>query len=436
MGGIFLSSNVNRKNSTSNSMSAIIYWLAIKLYVLAVRIASLFNPKAKLFVKGRRKLLSNIKYALINERRPRIWVHCASLGEFEQGRPVIEALRRDYPNFALVVTFFSPSGYEVRKNYDGADYIFYLPVDSPTHARKFIKAVQPRLCLFVKYELWYYYLNLLAKKDIPIVLISAIFRKSQPFFKWYGRLHRRMLNCFSYIFVQDNESVQLLNNIGVEHVSVGGDTRFDRVLKTKEQAMPLPLAEAFCKDHKVIVAGSTWAEDEQKLQQLLGELGDNWKLIVAPHEVNDKHIADVEQLFPNAVKWSNVNVTHVAEHRVLVVDKIGLLSSIYRYADVAWIGGAFRTGLHNTLEAAVYGLPIMHGPEFTKFKEARELVDIKASFPIDNYEQALVLIQKWESDTMSYNRAKEAAQNYVLSNVGATNKILDYLTEKKTLTVS
>lgn len=417
-------------------MSAIIYWLAIKLYVLAVRIASRFNPKAKLFVKGRRKLLSNIKYALINERRPRIWVHCASLGEFEQGRPVMEALRRDYPNFALVVTFFSPSGYEVRKNYDGADYIFYLPVDSPTHARKFIKAVQPRLCLFVKYELWYYYLNLLAKKDIPIVLISAIFRKSQPFFKWYGRLHRRMLNCFSYIFVQDNESVHLLNNIGVEHVSVGGDTRFDRVLKTKEQAISLPLAEAFCKDHKVIVAGSTWAEDEQKLQQLLGELSDNWKLILAPHEVNDKHIADVEQLFPNAAKWSDADVVHVAEHRVLIVDKIGLLSSIYRYADVAWIGGAFRTGLHNTLEAAVYGLPIIHGPEYAKFKEARELVDIKASFSIDSYEQALALIQKWESDTMSYNRAKEAAQNYVLSNAGATNKILDYLAEKKTLTVS
>lgn len=416
-------------------MSAIIYWLAIRLYVLAVRVASLFNPKAKLFVKGRRKLLSNIKYALINERRPRVWMHCASLGEFEQGRPLLEALKKEYPNFAFVITFFSPSGYEVRKNYEGADYIFYMPVDSPSHARKFIDAVQPRLCLFVKYELWYYYLNLLAKKDIPVLLVSAIFRKDQAFFKWYGRLHRRMLNCFNHIFVQDEGSVQLLNRINVEHVSIGGDTRFDRVIKAKEHFEVLPIAEKFCKGAKVIVAGSTWAEDEQILSDVLKVLPQHWKLIIAPHEVHEKHINETLNLFGDVAKWSEWSDEGVNKS-VLVIDSIGMLLSLYNYADVAWVGGAFRTGLHNTLEAAVYGLPIIHGPEYNKFKEARELVAAGASFPINTSEDAIALINKWDTDSVAYNQTKDAARNYVIINAGATDRILTYLAEKKVLTVS
>lgn len=416
-------------------MSAIIYWLAIRLYVLAVRVASLFNPKAKLFVKGRRKLLSNIKYALINERRPRVWMHCASLGEFEQGRPLLEALKKEYPNFAFVITFFSPSGYEVRKNYEGADYIFYMPVDSPSHARKFIDAVQPRLCLFVKYELWYYYLNLLAKKDIPVLLVSAIFRKDQAFFKWYGRLHRRMLNCFNHIFVQDEGSVQLLNRINVEHVSIGGDTRFDRVIKAKEHFEALPIAEKFCMGAKVIVAGSTWVEDEQILSDVLKVLPQHWKLIIAPHEVHEKHINETLNLFGDVVKWSEWSDEDVNKS-VLVIDSIGLLLNLYNYADVAWVGGAFRTGLHNTLEAAVYGLPIIHGPEYNKFKEARELVAAGASFPINTSEYAIALINKWDTDSVAYNQTKDAARNYVIINAGATDRILTYLAEKKVLTVS
>ncbi len=416
-------------------MSAIIYWLAVHAYVLAVRIASLFNPKAKLFVKGRKKLLSNIKYALINERRPRVWMHCASLGEFEQGRPILEELREQYPNFAFVITFFSPSGYEVRKNYEGADYIFYLPIDSPTHARKFYEAVQPKLCIFVKYELWYYYLNLLARKGVPTLLVSAIFRKSQPFFKWYGRLHRRMLNYFDHIFVQDEGSVQLLNRINIDHVSIGGDTRFDRVIKAKEQVERSSIADEFCKDHKVIVAGSTWAEDEEKLAWLIKELPTNWKLIIAPHEVNDKHVTQIQQLFDDSVRWTEWDSAD-KDKRVLIVDKIGLLLSLYSYADVAWVGGAFRTGLHNTLEAAVYGLPIIHGPEYSRFKEAGELVSLDASFPISKKEESLELLTLWDTDLPAYDRAKEAARNYVLSNAGATDKILAYLDEKKVLTVS
>lgn len=416
-------------------MSAIIYWLAIHAYAFAVRIASLFNPKAKLFVKGRKKLLSNIKYALINERRPRVWMHCASLGEFEQGRPILEELRKSYPNFAFVITFFSPSGYEVRKDYEGADHIFYLPIDSPAHARKFYKAVQPKLCIFVKYELWYYYLNLLARKSVPTVLVSAIFRKSQPFFKWYGRLHRRMLNCFDHIFVQDEESVQLLNRINIEHVSVGGDTRFDRVIKAREQVGSLSIANEFCKGYKIVVAGSTWVEDEQMLAWLNKELPTKWKLIIAPHEVNDKHVTQVQELFDDSVRWTEWDSAD-KDKRVLIVDKIGLLLSLYNYADVAWVGGAFRTGLHNTLEAAVYGLPIIHGPEYSKFKEARELVSVGASFSVSKQEDAYTLLTLWDTDTKAYEQAKEAARNYVLSNAGATDKILAYLAEKKVLIVS
>lgn len=416
-------------------MSAIIYWLAIRSYAFAVRIASLLNPKAKLFVKGRKKLLSNIKYALINERRPRVWMHCASLGEFEQGRPILEELREQYPNFAFVITFFSPSGYEVRKNYEGADYIFYLPIDSPTHARKFYEAVQPKLCIFVKYELWYYYLNLLARKGVPTLLVSAIFRKSQPFFKWYGRLHRRMLNCFDHLFVQDEGSAQLLNRINIDHVSIGGDTRFDRVIKAREQVEQSSIADEFCKDQKVIVAGSTWAEDEEKLAWLIKELPTNWKLIIVPHEVNDKHVTQIQQLFDDSVRWTEWDSAD-KDKRVLIVDMIGLLLSLYSYADVAWVGGAFRTGLHNTLEAAVYGLPIIHGPEYSKFKEADELVSLGASFPISKKEESLKLLTLWDTDPTAYDRAKEAARNYVLSNAGATDKILAYLDEKKVLTVS
>src|ERR1044071_4959093 len=250
-------------------MSSAIYWLVISLYALAVRVTSVVHPKARLFIKGRKGLLGQIRYALIDERRPQIWMHCASLGEFEQGRPLLEEMRSKYPHYAFVLTFFSPSGFEARKDYKGADYVFYLPLDGPYNAGQFLKLVQPRLAIFVKYELWYFYLSELARHNIPAILISAIFRTDQPFFKWYGRLHRRMLHCFSHLFVQNAESVQLLHKAGVSNVTLAGDTRFDRVAEAAHHNEPLPVAQGFCRGAKILVAGSTWPDDEEFLQKLM-----------------------------------------------------------------------------------------------------------------------------------------------------------------------
>lgn len=416
-------------------MSAAIYWFIIRCYAIAVRIAALFSPKAKLFVAGRKGLLARMRYALIDERRPRIWMHCASLGEFEQGRPVLEKLRKKHPGYAIVLTFFSPSGYEVRKKYDGADYIFYLPVDSVFNASRFFKIIQPKVCIFVKYEFWYFYLMQAARQDIPVILISAIFRKSQPFFKWYGRLHRRMLQCFTHLFVQDAQSVQLLQKLGIDCVTIAGDTRFDRVLEAARTEQELLIAEAFSTGASVLVAGSTWPEDEQALTELLTLLPDNWKLIIAPHEVHEAHIRDIETLFKNqTIRWTDW--AYGDSKRVLIVDKIGLLLQLYRYGKVAWIGGGYGTkGLHNVLEAAVYGMPVTFGPNFEKSREAKELVASGAAIVINDLEILAKTFTSWDTDDhiAAYLQTAALSREYVMSNAGATGKILDYFEEKKLL---
>jgi 3-deoxy-D-manno-octulosonic-acid transferase len=354
-------------------MSVLIYRLAIAFYALAVRIASLFNKKARLFVAGRHGLLSRIRYALVDERRPRIWMHCASLGEFEQGRPVLERLKIEYPGHAIVLTFFSPSGYEVRKDYAGADHVFYLPLDTPGNAKKFLSFVQPQLSIFVKYEFWYFLLRQIERKGIPAILVSSIFRKEQAFFQWYGGLFRRILFCFSKIFVQDAASAQLLQDIGIDDAVVAGDTRFDRVVKAIQVGVDLPIVKAFAAGKKILVGGSTWAEDEQFLKKVLDGLPADWKLILVPHEVNDAHIYSVKTLFgDSAVTWSDwVNGNSA---RVLIVDRIGLLLQLYSFGRVAWIGGGFGKGIHNTLEAAAHGMPVAFGPVHQKFREAKELI--------------------------------------------------------------
>lgn len=417
-------------------MSAIIYWLAVRLYSVAIHIAALFNPKAKLFVAGRRHLLPAMRDALIDERRPRIWMHCASLGEFEQGRPLLEKLRHKYAQHAFIITFFSPSGYEVRKDYNGADYIFYLPVDSISNAKRFLDIVQPSLCLFIKYELWYFYLSAIAARDIPLILVSAIFRRDQPFFKWYGGLHRRMLQCFSHIFVQDIRSAQLLHKINVDEVTVAGDTRFDRVLAALEEQPQLPGIEMFCSEHKILVAGSTWAEDEQLLYQVVAKLPATWKLVLVPHEVHGEHIqAIMSQYGSNAVRWSQYKDTP-ADARVLVIDTVGMLLQLYRFADVAWIGGGFgKAGVHNVLEAAVYGIPVLHGPVYAQFLEARELIETGGSVVADNPDAVVKQVLQWDKDTFGYQQACTAARLYVLSKTGATEKIISYLDAKKWLTM-
>lgn len=415
-------------------MSVLIYWLAIRGYAFAVRIASLFNPKAKLFVAGRRGLIAKIRYRLIDERRPRLWMHCASLGEFEQGRPVLESLRKQYPGHAIVLTFFSPSGYEAKKDYEGADYITYLPLDSYYNARAFIDIIKPQLCIFVKYELWYFYLTQISRRDIPLLLISATFRKEQPFFKWYGKLHRNMLQCFSHIFVQDKGSGQLLNRVGVEPVTVAGDTRFDRVAEVINHEREYTEANEFCKGYKIIVAGSTWKADDVFLEKLMQQLPAHWKLVLVPHEVHSARIQEIEKIFEgNVIKWSGWQSGY-ASARVLLVDRIGLLLQLYRYADVAWVGGGFdKEGVHNVLEAAVYGVPVGFGPVFHKFIEARGLLAEKAAITTGSPATFARQILHWETDIYSYEQICHSAQNYVLAKIGAGRKILDYIHDNNLL---
>ncbi|MCD6063542.1 MAG: 3-deoxy-D-manno-octulosonic acid transferase [Flavipsychrobacter sp.] len=406
------------------------------MYALAVRIASVVHPKARLFVSGRKGLLKHIRYSLINERRPRIWMHCASLGEFEQGRPLLEDMRRKYPHYAFVLTFFSPSGYEARKDYTGADYIFYLPLDGPYNAARFLKFVQPHMAIFVKYELWYFYLSRLVAGNVPTILISAIFRRDQPFFKWYGALHRRMLNSFSHIFVQNQESIQLLQKMGIVDVALAGDTRFDRVTEAAQATVSLPVAQNFCKGAKILVAGSTWPDDEDFLQKLMQLLPAQWKLILVPHEVDEVHVQNIEQKFEGiCIKWSSWQEHSAA--RVLIVDKIGLLLQLYSYADVAWIGGAFNTdGVHNVLEAAVWGRPVAFGPVYDKFLEAKELIAAGGAVCVTTPEAFKHQLLGWKKDQYSYAYACKASRDYVLSKAGATKLIIDHFVAKKLLSVS
>ena len=412
-------------------MSVLIYWLGIRLYVLAATIASLFNPKAKLFVQGRRGLLKKIHYTLIGESRERIWVHCASLGEFEQARPVIEQLKEKYPTHAIVITFFSPSGYQIRKDFEGADYVFYLPYDSAYNAKKFLKLVQPSLAVFVKYEFWYFYLKTLSSSAVPTILISAIFRVDQPFFKWYGGLHRKMLHCFDKIFVQDDTSQRLLTKIGIDDVVTAGDTRFDRVAQTVNTVEPIDVISEFCNNSKIIVAGSTWQDDEELLHDAYTDLRKDWKLVIAPHEVNAVHIQQMKKLFDNSVLWSDYDVIKDNDKNVIIIDTIGLLSRLYQYADIAYIGGGFnKSGIHNILEAAAYGKVVTHGPNYDKFKEAKDLIALGSSFVSNSKNDLLQKIGLYQSDKGAYVTACQSAKRYAEQQKGATEKILNYIQEK------
>lgn len=412
-------------------MSVLLYWLSIRFYSLGSRIAALFNNKAKLFVQGRKELLTDIRYSLYDEKRPRIWMHCASLGEFEQGRPVLEKLKAMYPSHAIVLTFFSPSGYEVRKNYPGANYVFYLPLDSNGNAWHFIESVKPDLAVFVKYDLWYFFLMRLAGAEIPTILISAIFRQSQVFFKWYGDLHVKMLRSFRHIFVQDKDSYDMLKKIGVDSVSVAGDTRFDRVVAAATTKWSTGQMDAFCKDAQVIVAGSTWPQDEQLLKQVHDQLSRDWKLVIVPHEVDEEHIEKILDMHGGeAVLWSRFEKDYY-DQRILVVDTIGLLIRLYKYADVAYVGGGFnKSGIHNLLEAAVYGRPVFHGPVYHKFKEARDLLAKGASYVADDAGVMAEKILSWKEDRIGYNAACVSAKKYVYDNIGATDTITNYVAEK------
>lgn len=365
--------------------------------------------------------------------QPVIWMHCASLGEFEQGRPVLEKLKEAYPGHKILLTFFSPSGYEIRKNYPGADWIFYLPLDTKSNVKRFLEIVNPGLVIFVKYEYWYNYLSQLHKRQVPVILVSAIFRENAVFFKWYGSLHRKMLHFFSHLFVQNEESrLRLQSMLPAHAVTLAGDTRFDRVATIANAFEPIPVIEKFTAGKKVLVAGSTWPDDEKNLKKLIKSVN-NISLIIAPHEINESHLQFLKSIFPDAVLYSELSKESASHQNlpisnILIIDNIGMLSKLYNYSIISYIGGGFnKSGIHNTLEAAVYGRPVIFGPNYGKFAEAVELIKKRGAC---SYNTDIELIEIFKKIISSENILQEYSFNagaFVAESTGATNKILSWL---------
>ena len=404
-----------------------IYGLAIQLYVFAIRLSAISgNQKARLWIEGRKNWRKKIKEKL-NTNEKRVWFHCSSLGEFEQGRPVMEKLRSRNPALKIVLTFFSPSGYEIRKNYPGADYVFYMPADTRSNAKDFISLINPEKVFFTKYEYWHHYFHQLKKRGIPLYMISAIFRPDDRFFKWYGGFFRRMLSCVTHFFVQDGRSAQLLKDSGFTNATDAGDTRFDRVVELARESKEIPLAHRFSEGQKVIVAGSTWSEDEKVLADALRSLKTAIKLIIASHEISDTRIAEIKNVFSGfrIQQFSKAANSDLSSIDVLIIDNIGMLSSLYRYGSVAYVGGGFGKGIHNTLEAAVYGIPVFFGPNYSKFIEAKELIKCGGAFSISTSEELSSQLNKILSGSSDGNRLGKAASDYVISNSGATDKIME-----------
>jgi len=399
-----------------------LYNFGIFLYKIVVTVASAFNVKANLFLKGRKNLLKIIANKEFGKERP-VWFHFASLGEFEQGRPVLEELKKNHPDTKIIVTFFSPSGYEIRKNYTLADGVFYLPLDSRKNAAEFIRVVQPKMAIFTKYEFWYHYFKSLHDRKIPLIIISGIFRPDQAFFKWYGGFYRRILGFVTTFFVQNEQSVKLLKQLGLENVELSGDTRFDRVAENALAPKQLPLIGAFCGNSPVFIAGSTWLPDEILLKDLFQQFPE-WKFIIAPHETNAAHIQEISRLMPTAVRYTQLNTaTSAIDEQVLIIDNIGILSSVYQYGKVAYIGGGFGTGIHNTLEAAAFGLPVIIGPKYDKFQEAKDLLALGAAVSIQSFDDLSAAFIKLQKD----QDAGISAKNYVVEKTGSTAQIIKYL---------
>ncbi|MGY3053440.1 3-deoxy-D-manno-octulosonic-acid transferase [Pedobacter sp. UYEF25] len=404
-----------------------LYSITIKLYFFIVWVSSFFNAKAKLFLEGRKNVFIDLNHSLSAGKR-RIWFHFASLGEFEQGRTVLDQINSAHSDKEIVVTFFSPSGYEIRKNYPGIK-VFYLPMDSWLNAKKFIEIVNPCVAIFTKYEFWHFYFSALKQKNIPLFVISSIFRDSQPFFKWYGNFNREILKCVTHFFVQNRESVSLLASINLCNVTLAGDTRFDRVFQNAISPKRLPIVENFITGHPTCIAGSTWPEDEGILSAL-PEQYPNWKFIIVPHEIDEKHLTNIEHLFPaSSIRFSVLSTESTLLTRpkpginVLIVDNVGMLSSIYQYGKVAYIGGGFGAGIHNTLEASAFGLPVIFGPKYKKFQEAKNLISIGAAKSITGNAALIKAFNYFEKN----NAGSTAAKNYVAENKGATKIILDYI---------
>jgi len=406
-------------------MGATFYKFLIFLYLAALNIASIFNPKAKAFIKGRKNWRSDLVDKFKGNKSPVVWFHCASLGEFEQGRPVIEAFKKEFPDYKVLLTFFSPSGYEVRKNYNHADFICYLPTDTLSNARFFIHIVKPRMALFVKYEFWHYYYKVLAKNNIPLLSISSIFRPSQIYFSWYGGFYRKILSRVNHFFVQDSGSKELLENIDINNVTVSGDTRFDRVWKICSQPKDLPLVSKFKDNKKTMVVGSCWPEDLNALTSFINET--ELKFIIAPHEIDNKFLKQLKKDFiRKTIKYSDLNEVDPADYSILIIDNIGMLSSLYGYGEFAYVGGGYGKGLHNILEPATFGIPIFFGDKnIAKFKEANDLINLGGASAVSGYDELRLQFRTF-NDHNTYEIASQINRDYVKNNVGASDSIIKF----------
>jgi 3-deoxy-D-manno-octulosonic-acid transferase len=407
------------------------------LYHFGIKVIAFKSPKAKNWLAGRLNYFQKLQNwkASLTQNDKIIWVHCASLGEFEQGRPLIESIKKNRPATKILLTFFSPSGYEVRKNYSKADAVFYLPLDGKKNAKQFIDIVKPSFVIWVKYEYWYYYLTMLQAKNIPLFLVSAKFRDSQSFFKWYGNLYRKILQTFTHIFIQNDEtSLELLHSIGITNVTTVGDTRFDRVAEIIQTKNILPKEITnFCTNQKVIVAGSTWQEDEELLVHY-ANVHPSIKFIIAPHDVDTDRIAEVKNIFKSATTFTELQAGKNAT-QVLIIDNIGMLSLLYKIANITYVGGGFNSsGIHNILEAAAYGKPVIFGPIYEKFAEAVDLVNLGGAFSVDTSIALEAMLDKLFADTALMNEATAASETYVKDMQGATQKIMQYFYENRLLT--
>ena len=408
-------------------ISRFFYRISLQCYYLAILIASAFNKKAKLWIEGR----NSKNYPERNQFEKSIWIHVASLGEYEQARPIIDELQSKYPKKPIVVTFFSPSGYEVIKKKNTAHEIYYLPLDSPSNADFIVKYINPELVIFVKYEFWYYTLKMLKTKNIPVVLVSAIFRKQQPFFKAHGVFFQEMLRCFNYIFVQEHLSLEMLKSIHISNASVCGDTRFDRVIKTAKSQYEVPYLKEFQNKKEIFVFGSTWQADEaiaiEFINSICKEFPD-YKFIIAPHVILSENIKALKnKLNAETICYSSLTAENAPNYRILIIDNIGMLLKIYRYAEIAYIGGGFNNGIHNILEAAVFGIPVVFGPKFTKFKEACDLKELGVAFTINNAYDLETTFRKIINNEPFKIHCQKELSIYFDENSGSTKKVMTYI---------
>lgn len=411
-----------------------IYNLFIFAYRLSIGIAAIFNVKASLWVKGRKSVFKKITDA-VNPGEKIIWFHCASLGEFEQGRPIIERIKSSHPEIKIFLTFFSPSGYEIRKNYENADYIFYLPYDSPHNAKRFVDIVNPQMAIFVKYEFWFNYFIQLKKNNIPLYLVSGVFRKDQHFFKSWAYWQRKQLKNFDYFFLQDENSASLLASIGFNNHMVTGDTRFDRVSEIVKQKIDLPIIEKFTSGKPVLCAGSSWPPDEDIILNYLNsqnsDSAKDLKLIIAPHDISTKHIDELLKKFkdykPLLYSKLKPNSEKLSNSKILIINSIGLLNKLYRFADIAYIGGGFGLAIHNLLEPAVYGIPVIYGPNHKNFREAIELAESQGGFPINSKVDFKNIMNKLLNEKDFYKMYSKAAGEYIRKNTGSSDMVLKKL---------